>query len=52
MHEFFAAWHAVVTPHQDVRGELAAWPYGVSELRLIRFLGVCCCCCCCCGSGA
>ena len=39
MHEFYATWHAIVTPHQDIRGELAAWPYGVSELRLIRVLG-------------
>jgi len=39
MHEFYATWHAIVTPHQDIRGELAAWPYGVSELRLIRMLG-------------
>ena len=39
MHEFYATWHTIVTPHQDIRGELAAWPYGVSELRLIRVLG-------------
>ena len=43
MHEFYATWHAIVTPHQDIRGELAAWPYGVSELRLIKMLGACRC---------
>lgn len=39
MHEFNHVWHGIVTPHQELRGELAAWPYGMSTLRLIRFLG-------------
>ena len=39
MHEFEAAWHATITPHQDVRAELAAWPHGVFPLRMTRYLG-------------
>ena len=41
MHEFEAAWHATITPHQDVRAELAAWPHGVFPLRVTRSLGAC-----------
>ena len=39
MHEFDEAWHATITPHQEVRAELAAWPHGVFPLRMMRSLG-------------
>ena len=39
MHELETTWYATVTPHQDLRGELAAWPHGIYLLRLIGFLG-------------
>ncbi len=39
MHDFYATWHAILSPHQEIRAELAAWPYGVFPFRLIRFLG-------------
>jgi len=39
IHDFADAWYAIVTPHQDLRGELAAWPYSTSMLRLIQYLG-------------
>ncbi len=39
MHDVTAVWHAIVTPHQTLRGELAAWPHGMSPLRMIQFMG-------------
>ena len=30
---------AVITPHQTICGELAAWPQVVSLSRLVRYLG-------------
>ena len=30
---------AVVTPHQSVCGDVAAWPHNVYLLRLMRYLG-------------
>ena len=39
MHEFHSTWHATITPHQIVRGELAAWPHGIYTMQLIRSLG-------------
>ena len=39
MHDFYATWHAILSPHQEMRAELAAWPNGVFPFRLIRFLG-------------
>ena len=38
--EMHHVWHTVITPHQVVRGELAAWPHGTYPLRMIKFLGV------------
>ena len=40
MHDVTAFWHATVTPHQTLRGELAAWPHGMSPLRMIQYMGV------------
>ena len=39
MHDFYTTWHSILSPHQEMRAELAAWPYGVFPFRLIRFLG-------------
>ena len=31
--------YAVVTPHQSLRGDLAAWPHNFRLLPLMRYLG-------------
>ena len=41
MRELQDAWHAIITPHQGLRGDLAAWPHGIFLMRLIRSLGAC-----------
>ena len=37
--ELQRAWFAIITPHQLMRGELAAWPGSVYPMRMIKYLG-------------
>ena len=41
VHDFDAVWHATITPHQEIRAHLAAWPHGIFPLRMLRSLGTC-----------
>ena len=37
--DFHDVYSATVTAHQLVRGKLAAWPYYIQALRVMKYLG-------------